>query len=117
VAVRRDNGEKTSLSLDGLAAGVSALLAEVQNGLFNKAKKNLDEHTYPATTLDEAKAIVRKGGFIKMMWCGDLECEIKMKEDVGVSSRCIPFAQEKLGDVCPCCGKPAKHMVYWGVAY
>ena len=40
-----------------------------------------------------------------------------MKEEAGLSSRCIPFVQEKLGDTCVCCGKPARHMVYWGVAY
>jgi prolyl-tRNA synthetase len=40
-----------------------------------------------------------------------------MKEVAGMSSRCIPFAQEKLGDTCACCGKPAEKMIYWGVAY
>ena len=34
-----------------------------------------------------------------------------------MTSRCIPFAQENLGDTCPICGKKAKHMIYWGVAY
>ena len=56
-------------------------------------------------------------GYIKTMWCGDLACEMKMKEEAGLSSRCMPFEQEHLSDVCPCCGKPAKTMVYWGVAY
>jgi prolyl-tRNA synthetase len=51
------------------------------------------------------------------MWCGDLACEMKMKEEAGLSSRCMPFEQEHLSDVCPCCGKPAKTMVYWGIAY
>ena len=59
----------------------------------------------------------KNGGFIKTMWCGDLACEMKMKEEVGLSSRCMPFEQEHLSDVCPCCGKPAKTMVYWGIAY
>ena len=58
-----------------------------------------------------------QGGFAKTMWCGDLECELRMKEEAGVSSRCIPLKQEHLGDTCPICGKSAKHMVYWGVAY
>ena len=57
------------------------------------------------------------GGYIKTMWCGDLDCELKMKEVAGMSSRCIPFRQEHLADTCPCCGKPATKMVYWGVAY
>ena len=40
-----------------------------------------------------------------------------MKADAGLSSRCMPFAQEHLSDVCPVCGKPAQKMVVWGVAY
>jgi prolyl-tRNA synthetase len=51
------------------------------------------------------------------MWCGELDCELKMKEVAGMSSRCIPFAQENLGETCACCGKPADKMIYWGVAY
>ena len=57
------------------------------------------------------------GGFIKTMWCGDLACELEMKDKAGMSSRCIPFQQEHIDDVCPVCGKPAKCMIYWGVAY
>ena len=56
-------------------------------------------------------------GFVKTMWCGDLACEEAMKEQAGLSSRCMPFAQEHLADTCPVCGKPAKTMVVWGVAY
>ena len=66
---------------------------------------------------DEAKEIIARGGFVKTMWCGELDCELKMKEEAGLSSRCMPFEQEHLSDVCPCCGKPAKTMVYWGIAY
>ena len=92
--------------------------AQVHQGLFEKAKRNLDEHIYPAFSLDEAKRLQEeKGGFIKTMWCGALQCELDMKEKAGMTSRCIPFAQEKLGDVCACCGKPADKMIYWGVAY
>ena len=118
MAVRRDNGEKISVALSELADRIHELLDEVQQGLYAKAKRNLDEHTYAAYSLEEAKELQeRNGGFIKTMWCGDLQCELDMKEKAGMSSRCIPFAQEKLGEVCACCGKPAKHMIYWGVAY
>ena len=118
MAVRRDNGEKVSVSLDELAACIPELLDAVQDGLYAKAKKNLDEHCYTAYSIDEAKKLQEEnGGFIKTMWCGDLQCELDMKEKAGMSSRCIPFEQEHLGDVCACCGKPAKHMIYWGVAY
>ena len=74
--------------------------------------------TYTAHDLAEMKDIAdNKPGLIKAMWCGDLECEMKLKEEVGVTSRCMPFEQEHIGDTCVCCGKPAKTMVYWGKAY
>lgn len=118
VLVRRDSGEKTFVSLDGIEKTVDDMLQAIHQGLFQRAKRNLDEHCYPAFSLEEAKKLQEeKGGFIKTMWCGELECEERMKAEAGMSSRCIPFAQEHLGDTCPICGKPAKHMVYWGVAY
>ena len=92
VAVRRDNGEKITVALDELEARIPELLETVQQGLFDKAKRNLDEHTYAAHSLAEAKELQEKnGGFIKTMWCGDLACELEMKDKAGMSSRCIPF--------------------------
>ena len=118
VCVRRDNFEKIPVALAELTEQVPALLKTVQQGLFDKAKQNLDSHIFAANSLEEAKELQEKnGGFIKTMWCGELACELAMKEKAGMSSRCIPFEQEHLGDVCPICGKPAKHMIYWGVAY
>ena len=118
MAVRRDNGEKVSVALEDLEARIPEVLDDVQRGLYEKALANLETHTYAAATLDEAKELQEKnGGFIKTMWCGSLECEMKMKEVAGMSSRCIPFKQEKLSDVCACCGKPADTMIYWGIAY
>ena len=118
VMVRRDNGEKTVVALEELEAKAKELLNAVHDGLFARAKQNLDEHTYEARSLEEAKALqTERGGFIKTMWCGELDCELAMKEKAGMSSRCIPFRQETLGETCACCGKSAKHMVIWGVAY
>ena len=118
VAVRRDNGEKTAVSLDDLAEQIPALLDAVQQGLYDAALENLEKHIYAASNIEEAKQLqAEHGGFIKTMWCGEEACELKMKEEAGMSSRCIPFKQEKLGETCACCGKPAKHMIYWGIAY
>ena len=118
VLVRRDSGEKAFVSLDGIEDTVSRMLDEIHNGLYTKALKNLEENTYACASLEEVKTkVAAQGGFAKTMWCGDLECELKMKEEAGVSSRCIPLEQEHLGDTCAICGKPARHMVYWGVAY
>ena len=118
VLARRDSGEKVFVSLDNIEETVKTMLDAVQQGLFDKAKRNLDENTYACATLEEVKEkMASQGGFAKTMWCGELACELKMKEEAGVSSRCIPLEQEHLGDTWACCGKPAKHMVYWGVAY
>ena len=118
VLVRRNDGEKTVVSLENLEAAVQEQLELVQKGMFEKAKQNLDNHIFEAHSLEEAKQLQQAhGGFIKTMWCGELECEMKMKEEAGMSSRCMPLKQEYLGDVCPICGKPAKKMIYWGVAY
>ncbi|MBP8050664.1 MAG: proline--tRNA ligase, partial [Oscillospiraceae bacterium] len=118
VLVRRNDGEKTVVPLENLEAAVSEQLELVQKGMFEKAKQNLDNHIYEAHSLEEAKQLqAEHGGFIKTMWCGELECELKMKEEGGMSSRCMPLKQEHLGDTCPICGKPARKMIYWGIAY
>ena len=118
VAVRRDNGAKTTVSLDELAEQIPALLDAVQQGLYDAALENLEKHIFAASSVEEAKQLqAEHGGFIKTMWCGEEACELKMKEEAGMSSRCIPFRQEKLGETCACCGKPARHMIYWGIAY
>ena len=118
VLVRRNDGEKSFIPLDALETMAAEQLQAVHDGLYAKALQNLQEHTYPAYSMEEAKQLQReKGGFIKTMWCGELDCELKMKEEGGMSSRCMPLEQEPLGDVCPICGKPAKKMIIWGVAY
>ena len=118
VLVRRVDGEKVTASLAELESAVKEQLALCHQKMYEKAKANLDSNIYEAHSLEEAKTVQQeRGGFIKTMWCGELECEMKMKEEAGMSSRCIPFKQEKLDEVCPICGKPAKKMIYWGVAY
>lgn len=118
VIVRRDNREKIFVSLDELETRIPELLQAVRDGLYEKALKRREEMTYTAKNLDEMKEIAdNKPGFIRAMWCGDLACEEKLKEVAGVTSRCMPFEQDKFSDVCVCCGKPADKMLYWGKAY
>ncbi|ABK61661.1 MULTISPECIES: proline--tRNA ligase [Clostridium] len=118
VLVRRDTREKIFVSMDELETKIPELLDEIHNSMLEHARTHRDEHTYTAKTLDEFKEIAdTKPGFIKAMWCGDTACEEKLKEVAGVSSRCMPFEQEEITDKCICCGKEAKHMVYWGKAY
>ena len=119
VIVRRDTREKIFVSLDNLEVEVENALQAVHDGMYEKALKNMQEKTHVATTFDEfVQTAEEKPGFIKAMWCGDKECEEKLKEVTGgVKSRCIPFEEEHLSDKCVCCGKEAKHMVYWGKQY
>ena len=118
VICRRDNGEKITVSLDELESKIPELLKAVHDGMYAKALERRNEMTYDAHNMDEMKEIAdNKPGFIRAMWCGERECEDALKEKVGVTSRCIPFEENELSDKCVCCGKPARHMLYWGKAY
>ena len=119
VLVSRVTREKTVVSLDNIVAEVEAALAKVHNELYERAEKNLAEKTSVAHDYDEFLDIAQnRPGFIKAMWCGDSECEDKLKDVTGgVKSRCIPFVEDNISDKCVCCGKPAKHMVVWGRQY
>lgn len=119
VLVRRDNREKEFINIDDIVAGVENALQAVHDGLYEKALQNLKDRTYTVHNYDEFLDTAKnKSGFIKAMWCGSEECENKIKEDTGgVKSRCIPFEEDMFEDKCVCCGKPAKHMVYWGKQY
>ena len=86
--------------------------------MFNECKERMERKTTVATNMEEfEKNLKENQGFIKAMWCGDEACEDKIKELTGAKSRCIPFEEERIGDKCVCCGKPAKHMVVWGRQY
>ena len=118
VLVRRTDREKLFTPLADLEEAIPAQLVEISKQLYTRAQENRAARTFTAKTMDEVTALAaEKSGYIKTMWCGDEACEEKMKEQAGLSSRCIPFEQEHIGDVCPCCGRPAQKMVVWGKAY
>ena len=118
VLVRRDTREKVQVSLDEIDTKITDLLVDIHNSMLEKARTLRDSKTYTAVSMDELKDIANnKPGFVKAMWCGKKECEEKVKEEAGLSSRCMPFEQEHIADTCVCCGEKAEHMVYWGKAY
>ena len=118
VLVRRDSREKTFVSLDELETAIPDLLKAVHDGLYQKALARRESMTYTAASFDELKDIAQtRPGLIKAMWCGDEACEQKLKDEAGVTSRCMPFEQEHLADTCVCCGRHADKMVVWGKAY
>ncbi len=119
VIVRRDTREKITADLADVADKVKEVLEQIQQDMFENAKKRMEDMTYTAVSKEEFKQIAdTKPGFIRAMWCGDKKCEEEIKDELGgVTSRCIPFKQEHLGDTCIWCGKSADKMVYWGRAY
>ena len=118
VLARRDTGEKTECAIEELPETIEKLLDTIQKDMLERARERRDSQTYTAKTKEEFdKLFAEKSGFVKAMWCGDVECENKIKEEMSVTSRCMPFEQEKIADTCVCCGRPAKKLVYWGRAY
>ena len=115
-AFRRDTCEKAPLALDSLAAELPKLLESIQQGLFDQAAKFRDERITDVHNMEELTAVV-ENGFARAMWCGDRECEDKIKELTNASSRNMPFDQTPIGDTCVCCGKPAKKLIYFAKAY
>jgi len=120
VLVTRHNREKVFVSLDELPTVLPEKLKEVRDGLYAKALANREKHTYCCTDKADILAKLEElgDGFVKAPWCGEEACEDDVKETTGVGSRCISLTEEPSdSDVCVCCGKKAKHIVYWGKAY
>ena len=119
VVVRRDTREKIEVALEDLEQKIPEILETIQKEMFERAKAHRDAHIWDAHNYEELKDIAaNKPGFIRGMWCEDQACEDKIKEELAVTSRCIPFHdQEQISGTCVCCGRPAHKLVYWGKAY
>jgi len=118
VLVRRDTGEKQIVKEEKLTETVKNLLIEIQENLFNQAKKFLQENIREASDYSEFKKIIEdKKGIIKAYWCGNRECEDKIKEETKASIRCIPFEENKTSGKCIYCGKKTSTLVYFARAY
>ena len=116
--VRRDTKEKMVVKLNDVINVVTQQLEKMQEDMFVKAQKNLEEKTYNASTLEEVKEIMEHHpGFVNAYWCGDEACELKMKEIRGTKSRCIIESNDYKEEKCVVCGKTAKHKVVWGIQY
>ena len=117
---RRDTGDKISVSLDGLniVNYTKELLEIIQKDMYDRAVERRDKLTFEAHNLEEMENILNtQPGFIHAMWCGNQDCELKIKEIKGCKSRCIVEDGKRIDDKCVCCGKEAKHHVVWGIQY
>ncbi|PKL00698.1 MAG: proline--tRNA ligase [Tenericutes bacterium HGW-Tenericutes-1] len=118
VIVKRVNGEKIKAKIADLSTLVPRVFDEIHEEMYQKALENVTVNTREAKTYEEFKEIINsKPGYVKMMWCGHSECEVKIKEDTTATSRCIPFVQEHITENCPVCGRKAEKMVYFAKAY
>ena len=116
--VRRDTSEKELVDVNEVLKNVQKLLTDIQENLYNKALENMKNRTYEAKTLKDVEEIMNTHpGFVKAHWCGDLDCELKMKEIKCTKSRCIIETKDYEDEVCVVCGKKAKHNVVWGIQY
>jgi prolyl-tRNA synthetase len=113
---RRDTMERTSVEERFIEKEVERLVEDIQRNLFERAKKFLEENTFEANTFDGFKELVEKGGFIKMKWCGEMDCEKAIKEETTATVRVIPFGEGIKGK-CVKCGREAKYLAYFAKSY
>jgi prolyl-tRNA synthetase len=116
---RRDTKQKIQVDADAdIEKEVRALLATIQNDMLARATARRDQMTYVAKTLAEFEKIMNtQPGFVHADWCGDPECETRIKEIRGTKSRCIDENAPLVCGKCVVCGRPAKHHVIWGIQY
>jgi prolyl-tRNA synthetase len=116
---RRFDGQKlTWANDDSIAANAVSQMSEITKGMYNKALNYLQTHIVEVHNWDELTDVITNGrGYAKMMWCGDEDCEIAIKQKLNASSRCIPFEQVPFMDTCPICGKKAKYVVLFARSY
>ena len=119
IVVRRDTREKTVVSMDEIAVKLREILETMQQDMYDRACEFLNSHIDTAVTMDEmTEKFKANRGFVKACWCGDPECEGEVKYVTGgAATRCLIEDEEMISDKCIWCGKPAKHMAYWGKSY
>ena len=115
--MRRDTLEKESVSFDGIVEYVKALLDDIQDNIFRKAKAFRDSHIYECDNYEEFKEKVKDGGFFLCHWDGTEETEAKIKEDTQATIRCVPYMFEQTPGVDMVSGKPAKYRVIIARSY
>jgi prolyl-tRNA synthetase len=125
---RRDtaHNEKTSIKTEQFLAEITNLLDEIQDNLYARAETFRKDHTvtiedknsfYEYFTPQKMEKPEIHGGFAVSSWCGEPACELKIKEDLAVTIRCIPFEKERKSGTCICCGKPGTSQAIFAKAY
>lgn len=118
VLVRRDTGEKKPVKIKDLKKEAEKMLEAIQKNLFERARKFMKERTKEVKTYEQLKKSI-EGNWVIAPWCGETTCEERIKEETGAKITNIPFDlnEKKVSGSCILCGKPAKHLVYFGKSY
>ena len=115
---KRYNGEKLVLPIEEAETSLPKVLADIQEEMYQKAKEHLDHSVVDVETVEELNACLEKGGYARMPFCGNEECELKIKEITkGGTARAIYKESVPEGTKCPVCGKEATMVVYFAKAY
>ena len=117
--VRRDTREKITIEKSDAINKIKELLIDIQHNLYNRALERRNSMLYNnVKTYEELKDIaLNKPGFALVNWCGCTECEDKIKEELGLKSRCMPFGLTDTDGNCVVCGKEATTKIYFGKQY
>jgi prolyl-tRNA synthetase len=117
-AARRDTRQKQSLPMDGLAAEVTRVLAEIQRSLLDRAREFREAHTSRTASYEEFKQIMEgRPGFVIAPWCGSTQCEADIKAETQATIRNMPFGQDMPTEPCIKCGRPAMAYAWFAKAY
>ena len=114
---KRNDGTKIQVKKEEMVETVVRLMEQIHQEMYEKAYSYLLDHVTEVHSLEELDAALEKGGYAKMMWCGDQCCEDEIKKLTTATARCMPFNQQKIGDICPVCGKKATKVVLFAKAY
>lgn len=115
---RRDTKEKKTIEVSSISTFIPALLTEIQQNIYDRAKRFRDEKTTEADSFAELKKILdEKGGFVSAHWDGSIETELAIKEQTKATIRCIPLDAKEEAGKCVYSGKPSSRRVLFARAY
>ncbi len=118
VLARRDNGQKTPASQDGLGQTVSQVLETIQKSLFDRALEFRERHSYEIDDYKKFPEILDgPSGFIWSHWCGSAACEERVKADTKATIRNIPMHSKAEAGSCVVCGGASRQRVVFARAY
>ncbi len=121
VLARRDipgRDGRTNAPMDDVVNQVRAMLTTIQQALFDRAKRFMDENTHTVSTYEEFKEVLaNKGGFIRVFWAGSDEDEIRIKEETKATIRCYPFDHDGSEGTCFYTGKKTTRVAIFARAY